>query len=50
MKNKQIRCVGDLLQNQLRVGLFRLQKNIIDEDELKMSSAPKVNLLFKNIF
>ena len=44
MKNKQIRCVGDLLQNQLRVGLFRLQKNIIDEDELKMSSAPKVNL------
>ena len=26
IKNKQIRCVGDLLQNQLRIALYRLKK------------------------
>ena len=31
IKNKQIRCVGELLQNQIRVGLFRLSKNLTDE-------------------
>ena len=31
IKNKQIRCVGDLLQNQIRIGLYRLQKSLIDE-------------------
>jgi DNA-directed RNA polymerase subunit beta len=28
IKNKQIRCIGELLQNQIRIGLFRLQKNL----------------------
>ena len=31
IKNKQIRCVGELLQNQIRVGLYRLTKSLIDE-------------------
>jgi len=31
IKNKQVRCVGDLLQNQFRIGLARLQKSLIDE-------------------
>ena len=31
IKNKQIRCVGELLQNQVRVGLYRLTKSLIDE-------------------
>jgi DNA-directed RNA polymerase subunit beta len=31
IKNKQIRCVGDLLQNQIRIGLYRLQKNLLDD-------------------
>jgi len=31
IKNKQIRCIGDLLQNQIRVGLYRLQKNLLDD-------------------
>jgi len=30
IKNKQIRCIGDLLQNQIRIGLYRLQKNILE--------------------
>ena len=31
IKNKQIRCVGELLQNQIKVGLYRLKKSFIDE-------------------
>lgn len=31
IKNKQVRSVGELLQNQMRIGLYRLQKNIIEE-------------------
>jgi DNA-directed RNA polymerase subunit beta len=31
IKNKQIRCIGDLLQNQIRVGFIRLQKNLLAE-------------------
>ena len=31
IKNKQIRCVGDLLQNQIRIGLYRLQKSLVEE-------------------
>lgn len=31
IKNKQIRSVGELLQNQIRVGLYRLQKSLMDE-------------------
>lgn len=30
IKNKQIRSVGELLQNQTRVGLYRLQKSLFD--------------------
>lgn len=30
IKNKQIRCVGELLQNQIRVGFYRLQKNLLE--------------------
>jgi DNA-directed RNA polymerase subunit beta len=28
IKNKQIRCIGELLQNQIRNGLFRLKKSL----------------------
>ena len=31
IKNKQIRCIGELLQNQIRIGLYRLQKSLIEE-------------------
>jgi DNA-directed RNA polymerase subunit beta len=31
IKNKQIRCIGELLQNQIRIGLNRLQKSLIEE-------------------
>lgn len=30
IKNKQIRCIGELLQNQIRIGFYRLQKNLTD--------------------
>jgi DNA-directed RNA polymerase subunit beta len=31
IKNKQIRSVGELLQNQLRIGLYRLRKNLTED-------------------
>jgi DNA-directed RNA polymerase subunit beta len=34
LKNKQIRCIGELLQNQIRTGLFRLQKNLNEDSSL----------------
>jgi DNA-directed RNA polymerase subunit beta len=37
IKNKQIRSVGDLLQNQVRVGLYRLKKNLIEETSVSHS-------------
>lgn len=37
IKNKQIRCIGELLQNQIRIGLYRLQKNLIDESPINKS-------------
>ena len=37
IKNKQIRCIGDLLQNQIRVGLYRLQKTILDDKSVSTS-------------
>ena len=37
IKNKQIRCIGDLLQNQIRVGLYRLQKTIADDTSVSTS-------------
>jgi DNA-directed RNA polymerase subunit beta len=36
IKNKQIRCVGELLQNQIRIGLYRLQKTLIDESSISI--------------
>jgi len=45
IKNKQIRCVGELLQNQIRVGLYRLEKNLIEE--ISPSSLPKINIDFE---
>jgi DNA-directed RNA polymerase subunit beta len=30
IKNKQIRSIGELLQNQIRVGFYRLQKSLLD--------------------
>lgn len=30
IKNKQIRCIGELLQNQIRIGFYRLQKNLLE--------------------
>ena len=41
IRNKQIRCIGELLQNQLRVGIYRLRKNLMDDS--KISSSPKLN-------
>ena len=41
IKNKQIRCIGELLQNQIRVGFYRLQKTLIEESPI--SAAQKLN-------
>lgn len=41
IRNKQIRCIGELLQNQIRVGIYRLRKNLMDDS--KISSTPKLN-------
>ena len=30
IKNKQVRCIGELLQNQIRVGFYRLQKSLTE--------------------
>tara|TARA_B110000091_G_scaffold172141_1_gene185309 strand:- start:6378 stop:9920 length:3543 start_codon:yes stop_codon:yes gene_type:complete len=46
IKNKQIRCVGELLQNQIRVGLYRLSKNLIDESSV--SNSNKLNFDLEN--
>ena len=43
IKNKQIRCIGDLLQNQLRVGFYRLQKSFIEDSPMAASSSQKLN-------
>nr|YP_009545351.1 RNA polymerase beta subunit [Mallomonas splendens]AYO28505.1 RNA polymerase beta subunit [Mallomonas splendens] len=37
IKNKQIRSIGELLQNQLRIGLYRLQKSLIEEIPFSIS-------------
>lgn len=42
IKNKQIRCIGELLQNQIRIGFYRLQKSLIEEATL--SNSQKLNL------
>jgi DNA-directed RNA polymerase subunit beta len=42
IKNKQIRCIGELLQNQIRVGFYRLQKSLIEDTTI--SNSQKLNL------
>jgi len=42
IKNKQIRCIGELLQNQIRIGLYRLQKGLIEETPV--SNTQKLSL------
>ena len=44
IKNKQIRSVGELLQNQLRVGLYRLQKSLMEEIPLSTSQKLSFDL------
>jgi DNA-directed RNA polymerase subunit beta len=41
IKNKQIRCIGELLQNQIRVGFYRLQKSLIEGSTV--SKSQKLN-------
>lgn len=40
IRNKQIRSIGDLLQNQIRIGLYRLQKSLLDE--IPISNSQKL--------
>ena len=41
IKNKQIRSVGELLQNQIRVGLYRLQKSV--REQIPVSHSQKLS-------
>ena len=44
IKNKQIRSVGELLQNQIRVGLYRLRKSLIEETPISSSQKLSFDL------
>jgi DNA-directed RNA polymerase subunit beta len=44
IKNKQIRCIGELLQNQIRIGIYRLQKNLIEDSSLPNSQTLNFDL------
>lgn len=44
IKNKQVRSVGELLQNQVRVGLYRLQKSIAEGAAI--SKPQRINFEF----
>ena len=46
IKNKQIRSIGEFLQMQFRIGLYRLQKNISEGTEISMSQ--KVSFQLEN--
>ena len=46
IKNKQIRSIGELLQNQIRIGFYRLQKNLLDGSTL--SKSQKLNFDLDN--
>nr|QOU10586.1 RNA polymerase beta subunit [Pedospumella sp. Jangsampo120217C5] len=48
IKHKQIRPVGELLQNQFRTGLFRLQKSILESSPFT-SKPLKINLEMGNL-
>ena len=44
IKNKQIRCIGELLQNQIRIGIYRLQKNLIEDSNLPNTQSLSFDL------
>jgi DNA-directed RNA polymerase subunit beta len=44
IKNKQIRSIGELLQNQIRVGLYRLQKSLMDDVPISTSQRLSFDL------
>ena len=44
IKNKQVRCIGELLQNQLRVGFYRLRKSLIEEAPIPTSQKASFEL------
>jgi DNA-directed RNA polymerase subunit beta len=43
IKNKQIRAVGELLQNQIRVGFYRLAKNLAEKENTYFSKEESTN-------
>lgn len=49
LKNKMIRSVGELLQNQIRVGIYRLQKNILENSPVSISNNQKINFDLESI-
>ena len=49
LKNKMIRSVGELLQNQIRVGIYRLQKNILENASISVSTNQKINFDLESI-
>ena len=44
IKNKQIRSVGELLQNQIRVGLYRLKKSLMQDSSFGNSQKLSFDL------
>jgi DNA-directed RNA polymerase subunit beta len=38
IKNKQVRCIGELLQNQIRIGFYRLQKSLTELSGFSLKS------------
>ena len=48
IKNKQIRSVGELLQNQIRIGLYRLRKNLIGQ--VAISNSQKLSFDLENSY
>jgi DNA-directed RNA polymerase subunit beta len=49
LKNKMIRSVGELLQNQIRVGIYRLQKNILENASISVSNNQKINFDLESV-
>ena len=42
IKNKQIRSIGELLQGQIKIGLYKLQKNLIEQAS-SVADSQKIN-------
>ena len=47
IKNKQIRCIGELLQGQLKIGLYKVQKNLLEQAS-SVSDNQKINFDLEN--